>query len=264
MSTALRADWQPPPLHLGLCPSDVDVWQVRLDGADAHDEAHLVDLSEAERERAKCFRFAADRRRFIGSHKALRGILATYLGAPPATLVFGQGVHGKPFLLAPAQARTLRYSLSHSGDLALVAATRGREVGVDLERTRPIKDFSGLVDRFFSPAERHALERVPPDDRQRAFLAAWVLKEAYLKASGEGLMRSLDAFDVTIAEEEPRLLEVRDRVGDAARWTLRRLTLAEGFVAALAVEGNGWRLRQWVWPESSLASHCAHSGTHGQ
>ena len=261
---ALGADWQPTPLHLALCAWDVDVWQVRLHGADKDDEAHVVDLCEAERQRAKRFRFAADRRRFVGSHKALRGILATYLGAPPATLVFGQGVHGKPFLLAPAHARSLRYSLSHSGDFALVAVSRGREVGIDVERTRPIKDLSGVVDRFFSPAERHALDRVPPDDRQRAFLAAWVLKEAYLKASGEGLLRSLDAFDVTISEAEPRLLEVRDRAGDAARWSLRRLALGEGLVAALAVEGNGWRLRQWRWPGSPLAKHCAHSTEHGQ
>ena len=241
-----RAHWQRPQPHIDLAAAEVHVWRVPLD---AFAQCDLSSLSELERQRASRFRFEADRRRLVGSHAALRGILATYLDAPPATLLFAEGAHGKPFLLGPAHGRNLRFSLSHSGDLALVAASRGREVGVDLERVRPIKDFVDVADRFFSPAERHALARLAPDDRQRAFLAAWVLKEAYLKACGEGLMRNLGAFDVTIGDEEqPRLLAVRDRVGDEARWSLRRLDPGEGFVAALAVEGRAWRLRHWVWP----------------
>ena len=216
--------------------------------------ADLDDLSDTERDRANRFRFAADRRRFVRSHNALRAILATYIGTPPGALVFGKAVHGKPFLVAPRQAHTLRYNLSHSGDLALIAISVGREVGIDLERTRPIEGLSGVVDRFFSAAEREALALVAAEDRQNAFLSAWVLKEAYLKASGEGLLRSLDAFDVTMADDEPRLLEVRDRVGDASRWSLRRLRPGDDYVAALAVEGEGWQLRQWTWTGSSQAS----------
>jgi 4'-phosphopantetheinyl transferase len=251
MDAPPRTGWQHPPSHLDLCASAVDVWQVRLDGDGRDQGADMYDLSTPERERASRFRFAADRRRFVRSHDALRTILATYIGATPATLVFGQTVHGKPFLVAPGQAHTLHFNLSHSGDLALIAISRGREVGIDLECTRPIRDLSGVVDRFFSPAERKALARVAMEDRQNAFLSAWVLKEAYLKASGEGLQRSLDAFDVTVAADEPRLLEVRDRVGDASRWSLRQLRPSDDFVAALAVEGDDWQLRQWVWAGSS-------------
>ena len=244
-----RAHWQRPPPHVELAAAEVHVWRVPLDGFVACDDPHLAGLSETERQRASRLRFEADRRRFLGSHGALRAILAMYLGAPPATLLFAEGAHGKPFLQAPAHGRSLRFSLSHSGDLALVAASRGREVGVDLERVRPIKDLVGMAARFFSPVERQALDRVAPDDRLLAFLATWVRKEAYLKACGEGLLRSLDAFDVTIGDEEqPRLLAVRDRAGDEARWSLRRLDPGEDFVAALAVEGRTWRLRHWVWP----------------
>ncbi|UCH49741.1 MAG: 4'-phosphopantetheinyl transferase superfamily protein [Betaproteobacteria bacterium] len=242
--------WQHPPSHLDLCASAVDVWKVHIDD-DQTDEPDLHDLSDSERDRASRFRFAVDRRRFVKSHSALRAILATYIGASPRALVFGQAVHGKPFLVAPRQAQKLRYNLSHSGDLALIAISVGREVGIDLERNRPMEDLSGVVNRFFSTAEREALARVAAKDREQAFLSTWVLKEAYLKASGEGLLRSLDAFDVTIAEDEPRLLEVRDRVGDASRWSLRRLRPRDDFVAALAVAGDGWQLRQWVWAGSS-------------
>jgi len=231
-----------------LAAEEVHVWRISLDAFAQDDSSYLHSLSEPERRRASHYRFESDRRRFVCSHAALRGILAAYLDASPAALVFAEGEHGKPFLLSPARGDVLCFSLSHSGDLALVAMIRGRAIGVDLERVRPIKDFAGLVDRFFSPAERHALARVAPDRRQHAFLAAWVLKEAYLKACGEGLQRSLDAFDVTIGDQEqPRLLAVRDRADDEARWSLLRLDAGQGFVAALAVEGRIWRLRHWVW-----------------
>src|SRR5262249_12362027 len=119
--------------------------------------------------------------------------------------------------------------------------------GVDIEHLRPVKDMSGVAARFFSPREQDALERIAPDYRLRAFLATWVLKEAYLKACGEGLLRHLNAFDVSIADN-PRLLEVRDRAaGDETRWALRYLDAGDEFVAALAIEGMGTHLRKWMW-----------------
>jgi len=218
---------------------EVHVWRVPLGAFATNDDSRLNELSEAEYLRGRRFRFEADRRRFLGSHVALREILASYLSVSPRDLVFGEGAHGKPFLQAPTHAPTLCFSVSHSEDMALIAASRGREVGVDLERLRLI-DGAGIAAQFFSPAEREALSRVAPDHQLRAFLATWVLKEAYLKACGDGLMRKLEDFDVTVGDQEaPRLLAVRDRAGDEARWTLRRLDPGEGFVAALAVQGSG-------------------------
>jgi 4'-phosphopantetheinyl transferase len=203
----------------------------------------MAALSEAERVRATRFRFDADRARFVASHAALREILASCLDVAPASLEFGEGTHGKPFLAAPAHCRSLRFSLSHSGEIALVAVTLGREVGVDVERVRPRDDLDGFVARYLSSIEREALARVPAGDRLRAFFETWTLKEAYLKACGDGLLRELDAFDVTVGDAQPRLLAVRDRPGDELRWGLRRLDPGEGYVAALAIEGRNVRTR---------------------
>jgi 4'-phosphopantetheinyl transferase len=239
--TPERTDWVLPPPRLELQAEEVHVWRVPLDGSTASDETRLAVLSVAERERASRFRFEADRRRYIGSHAALRSILATYLGATPSELVFGVGAHAKPFIDGSA----LRFSLSHSDNLALVAVASGREVGVDLERVRPVSDMARIAARFFSTAERQALEQAALVEQPRAFFATWVLKEAYLKACGDGLIRKLEDFDVTIeAPSRPQLLTVRDRPGDATRWTLCWIDPGEGYLAALAVEGSGWRLRQ--------------------
>ncbi|HSD54401.1 MAG TPA: 4'-phosphopantetheinyl transferase superfamily protein [Burkholderiales bacterium] len=236
-------DWLPAVDRIELKSDEVHVWRVDVGERAAIGAGALVTLSEAERARAARFHFEADRRRFVAAHVALRGILASYLGAQPSSLVFGEGSHGKPFVAAPEHGRSLRFSLSHSGEVALVAVSLGREVGVDVERVRPREDLAGFVARYFSPLERQALQRLLSVDRLRAFFETWTLKEAYLKACGEGLLRELDAFDVTVGDAQPRLLAVRDRPGDEARWTLRRLDPGEGHVGALAVEGSDWQLR---------------------
>jgi 4'-phosphopantetheinyl transferase len=237
-------EWPSPAGGVALPPDEVHVWRIAV-AAGAAGAAAVETLSEAERARAGKLHFAADRDRFVASHVALRGILASYLETMPSSLAFGAGPHGKPFVDAPAPGRSLRFSLSHSGDIALVAVSREREVGVDVERVRPRDDFDGFAARYFSPRERAALAGVAPDDRLRAFFEIWTLKEAYLKACGDGLLRELDAFDVTVADAQPRLLAVRDRPGDEARWTLRRLALDDGHTAALAAEGPASRLRRW-------------------
>jgi 4'-phosphopantetheinyl transferase len=234
-----------------LLPAEVHLWRVFISGAAASDAAAAGALSEDERARTVRFRFEADRGRFVASHVALRRILASYLDATPASLAFGTGTHGKPFLDAPAHGRSLRFSLTHSGDLALVAVSQGRDLGVDVEQVRPRADLEGFAARYFSTRERDALAHVPPGDRLRAFLEIWTLKEAYLKACGDGLVRALDAFDVTVDDAPSRLEAVRDRPGDAARWVLRQVGIGEDYVAALAVEGQGWQLRQLEWSAES-------------
>jgi len=249
MNRARQSTESNPPA--ALLPAEVHLWRVFISGAAASDAAAAGALSEDERMRASRFHFAADRGRFVASHAALRRILAWYLGAAPVSLAFGAGTHGKPFLDAPAPGRSLRFSLTHSADLALVAVSLGREVGVDVEQVRPRVDLEGFAARYFSPRERDALARFPSSDRLRAFFEIWTLKEAYLKACGDGLVRALDAFDVTVGDAPPRLEAVRDRPGDAARWALQRIEVGEDFAAALAVEGQGWQLRQLDWSAES-------------
>jgi 4'-phosphopantetheinyl transferase len=227
--------------HVELRPDEVHVW--RVDIGERGSSGSMAALSETERVRAARIRFDADRERFVASHAALREILASCLDVAPASLEFGEGTHGKPFLAAPAHGRSLRFSLSHSGEIALVALSLGREVGVDVERVRPLDDLDGFVARYLSPLERETLSRVTAGDRLRAFFETWTLKEAYLKACGDGLLRELDAFDVTVGDAQPRLLAVRDRRGDEARWELRRVKPADDYVGALAVEGSGWQVR---------------------
>jgi 4'-phosphopantetheinyl transferase len=111
------------------------------------------------------------------------------------------------------------------------------EIGVDVERIRPLAGAEDIVARYFSPRERRAFAAVPGPERPRAFLGAWTLKEAYLKAAGDGLGRGLDRFTVTMAyEDSPRLLDDLDRRPGAPPCALYRFEPATGYLGALAIE----------------------------
>lgn len=75
------------------------------------------------------------------------------------------------------------FSLSHAGDWAVCAVSDG-PVGVDLERERPLR-YS--VERKLTAREQAELSMLPPDEREAGFFDLWVLKEAALKYTGQGL-----------------------------------------------------------------------------
>jgi 4'-phosphopantetheinyl transferase len=118
---------------------------------------------------------------------ALNDVLAHYLGAPPDR--FEKGPHGKP-RLAGDQA-WLRFNLSHSGEVALVGVARDVEVGIDVERIRPVPEMRAIARRWLGrddladPAE---------------FFRAWTRHEAMLKALGVGLSGPVGDFAGFVAE----------------------------------------------------------------
>jgi 4'-phosphopantetheinyl transferase len=184
-------------------------------------------LDAGERARAERFVFERHRRRFTAARGLLRETLAAELGGDPAALRFEYGPRGKPRLAAGSD-DGLRFNVSHSGELLLIALARGAELGVDVEAVRPDIDHAAIARRFFSACEQAALLALPDPLRARGFFAIWTRKEAYVKLLGGGLSIPLDGFDVSL-DEPARLLR------GAAGVTLLRAEAPDGFLAALAM-----------------------------
>ncbi len=241
--------WDPPPPTVKLGSDEVHVWRVALDlGASGVQNLEQT-LSEDERTRAERFYFHKDREHFIVARGLLRVILGCYLDMEPGQLKFCYGPHGKPTLAERSGMGVLRFNVSHSNGIALYAITRGREVGVDVERLRPDLEDEHIARRFFSSREIVALRAVPANIRLEAFFNCWTRKEAYIKARGEGLTLPLDRFDVSLAPGEPAaLLSINGDRQEASRWLLQSLAPGPGYVAALAVEGHELRIKCWQWP----------------
>lgn len=241
--------WRYPPAELALASDDIHVWRASLDRAAAQIRHLERTLAPDEWDKAARFYFEKDRERYVVTRGLLRAILGRYLGLDPAQLRFSYGPYGKPRLGGGSGAGALSFNLSHSHSLALFAISRGREIGIDVERVRP--EFAGerIAEQFFSPREVAALRALPPESRVEAFFNCWTRKEAYVKARGQGLSLPLDRFDVSLAPgEAATLLHIDGDVRRATRWSLRALAPGPDYVAALAVEGRPRQLKCWDWP----------------
>ena len=207
-----------------LRPGEVHLWRVCLSSA----PAGIGDsLAPEERARANRFHFEKDRARFVAGRGLVRSILGRYLGLPPANVRFQTGPHGKPSL--EDSHIPLCFNLSHSGEVLLVAVAHGREIGVDVELMRDDVPFEMLAERYFEPADACSLRTLSTSDKAWRFYDIWTSTEARLKASGLGLSQGT-------------------KVSEPHRWSLRTLTPADGYAAALAVEGEDFELECWSWP----------------
>jgi 4'-phosphopantetheinyl transferase len=124
--------------------------------------------------------------------------------------------------------------------LALLAVTGDRPVGIDLEQIHPITDLEKLTARFFSAGEHQRLLRLPETQRLPNFFRCWTCKEAYLKATGEGLGQ-LHRPEVYIQPQQAAYFV------NPADWQVQELEVAEGFVGAIAAPGQGWTTRLWQY-----------------
>ncbi len=186
-------------------PGTVSVWRLDLDAWPADAPVGAGEAAQG----ARCAALRGARARAVRS--GLRHLLGACVGMAPDALAFGTGPHGKPFL---PDAPGLHFNLSHSDGLALVAVSADHEVGVDVERLRPVSDALGVARRVLGAGVATQLAALPPSEQQTAFFAAWTRHEALAKGLGLGLARPLP--DVTGA------------------WSVTPLPVPPGFCAALA------------------------------
>jgi 4'-phosphopantetheinyl transferase len=231
-------------LNDGCAPSDGDVHirRVDLEAICAEESRWEKLLSADERQRASRFKFPRDRQHFIAARAMLRTFLGQYLCVDPDGLNFSYSLKGKPHL-SQDYAGGLSFNLSHSGGIALYAFSRNRDLGIDIEQIRQDFEVDGIARRFFSPLEQDQLFALPVDERAQAFFRCWSRKEAYIKATGDGLSLPLSQFDVSLDRgNTDALVTTRPDGAEAARWRLTDIHAGTSYAAALCVRGRDWTL----------------------
>jgi hypothetical protein len=155
-------------------------------------------------------------------------LLAGLLGEPVivrhACPVCGSDRHGRPTAVVQ-DGRPTVVSVAHAGAMNLVALTGGGRVGVDLEP----------LDALAPPGVRRHDDPRSVDD-----LELWVLKEAFLKASGDGLRRA----PATVGPDEPGAVWGRVEIdGYVAAWCVLQPTRGSfgSLRASSQAENSGWR-----------------------
>jgi 4'-phosphopantetheinyl transferase len=228
---------------MGIVTSDlVHLWMIRTDLPAAELAPLEAVLDAAERQRAAKLAEPDAARRFVVAHGAARLIIGDWLEVPPDRLSWQYGENGKPEL-AGAQAGA-QVSLSHSGELAALALTASRAIGVDVQDRPPGLDVARMAARYFPPDEaRYVATAAGPDAAARRFLRLWTRKEACVKVAGGKLIPGL-ALRVRgrrrVVVDHPELLPGPCLVCD--------VPAEPGWHGALAVAGTAaFRVRRHTW-----------------
>lgn len=223
-----------PFLQAGEC----QVWWARPEAA-RHELEALLDAGEHER--LSRIRRDQDRVRYVVAHALARLVLAAHLDVAATALGFtmacrhcGASDHGKPRL---SNAGGIDFSLSHSGERAVLAVARGAAVGVDVERLTARRDIDALIPAVLSAAEQAVVAALPAPERALALLRYWTRKEALLKATGHGLALAPAVITVTPPSAPPALVAWEAAPLGDSQAHLFDLMPGPGHVASLAVLG---------------------------
>jgi 4'-phosphopantetheinyl transferase len=216
-------------------PPTVDVW-IAHEGLldDAALAARLLSLlAPEELERRNRMALETGRRQQLLARALQRELLSRYEPrVAPRDWRFVRGESGRPSLAPPFDASGWHFNLAHTAGLVVMAVGRAAHIGIDVEaldQRVPLQ----VAQRYFSEREIAALHALEPEEQPRRFLRLWTLKEAYLKALGEGLSGGLDSMCFTFDQDDGVAFECAADL-HADRWVFREFT-TRGFQLAVAV-----------------------------
>jgi 4'-phosphopantetheinyl transferase len=184
----------------------------------------------------------------LATRAFIRLVLTQYADLRPSELRFRSNPYGKPEIDLPKSARILRFNLSHTRGLLVGAVTCGREVGVDVEAIDRMVDIEAIANRFFSTTEKVALQSLSVPERRQRFFEYWTLKEAFVKARGEGLSLPLDGFAFVKLDNEGITIKFDPILHEEpGNWHFALFQAELGHLIAVALrrrpdeEGADWR-----------------------
>jgi len=243
----MNDEWRHAPSTWNVDLLDVHVWLVNLAQMSAHLANLIPILSDDERRRAERFYFEPDRHRYVLARGLLRVLLGSYSAYAPSK--FSYGTHGKPRLAGVHGETDPRFNVSQSGNYILIALANQREVGIDIEYINELPDMEKIAERFFSVREHTLLSAVPAPEKSVVFFTYWTRKEAYIKATGDGMAMPLDQCDMSHPAADPgesvSAVHVQRRPGETSRWSVYALPEITGYASALVIEGHAQHLHCW-------------------
>jgi 4'-phosphopantetheinyl transferase len=185
--------------------------------------------------------------RYVLTRAAVRVLLSRCVpSVPPRRWQFTRAAYGRPELAGSTARADLSFNIAHTANQIVLALSVGGSVGVDIEDLMRKTDGMALARRYFMPAEVAALETLPAALRHQRFLEFWTLKEACVKATGEGLGRGLrqagfvlnDAAGIAMLPVEP---------ADTTHWQFWQWSLAGAHLVAVALRGGAADLQvSWM------------------
>jgi 4'-phosphopantetheinyl transferase len=244
-----------------LTSDEVHVWHLFIDQLADPDLLHDLQRLLTPEELARQHRYAheRDRRQFFLARVLARTVLASYLDRPATTLRFTTTPYGKPLLPSSDGQAGVHFNLTHSHGAIACAVHPVCEVGIDVEDEQRTLAFLEMAERYFAVPEADHLRRLAAEQRRTAFFAIWTLKEAFVKAIGQGLTYPLDTFAFDL--DCDRLLAFRPLAESVPpHWDFHQFRLGPCHRGAVAVQADPQRppirMRLIDWTAVFLRSSC--------
>jgi len=222
--------------QLGL--DEVAIWKVITKDPMLIEECRSV-LSKDELKRADVFKFEKTRIQYIASQGVLRFLLSYYLGIPPERVSIGRHPKGKPFSLDD---ESLFFNASNTDGLCVYAFSRESEVGIDIEKKRKLTGLQDLINKNFTTSEIRFIKQNPEEELER-FFRYWTIKEAYLKAIGEGMRLTPDNLEFKIEQNNVKLVSIKG-IFEFEDWILKEFKPTENFVGTIVYKKSSCGIKE--------------------
>lgn len=236
-------NWEPSESVPRLGNQELQVWKCSTDPSDLRVSSLIQLLSSDELIRAGRFVFKKDRIQFVVARAFLRTVLGRYLRRSPRSIRFTYGRNGKPELSPSTRDSLLGFNLAHAGKWAVCVVGRSKELGVDIESMKFLRDDVSNWNSVLTESEMITVNSLPPHDRAAAFLSCWTRKESFLKSTGDGLQIPLDSFEVSVhPTDAPRIVSILGSSKEAKKWFMAAFTTPDAYVGAVVARGNKWKV----------------------
>ena len=216
---------------MNFSEADLHIWRYTVNEKEYDLEKTSPLLSKKEKERCDDYLNEAEKVRYTCNHRFVRQVLAKYLNVQASEIEFSQAAKGKPYLKDPE----LFFNYSYRSNLAILAISPHNEVGIDIEKMKPLHDLKTFASFSFSENEKKIIFKSHPDQLQETIFTFWTFKEAIIKALGVGLNADLTQIDLSEfynIETNPLVYANNDI------YTIKRLKADEGYKTAIAIKGK--------------------------
>lgn len=228
---------------IALTPGEIHLWLADYDSIDDESlhAAYRALLNDAEKTQEPRFYFARDRRRYLVTRALVRTVLSRYVSINPKNWIFANTPYGRPEIVnEQAKDASLAFNVSHTHSQIVLAVTRDRAIGVDVENIRAREVSMDIAGHYFAPPEVAVLMAAPADEQQYRFFEYWTFKESYIKARGMGLSLPLDKFSFHYPHDRAVGIAIDPSLADdAARWQFWQFRPSPDYLVAVCAERIG-------------------------
>jgi len=216
-----------------LQDNELHLWWLPLSLNTAQSELALGLLSDIQRDKYHRRSTNELKQVYLAGRYYLLNLLGAYTQRQPSEVLLSYSRLNKPSLSDASS--DLEFNFTDTGGYGVFAFSRGRQVGIDIERLNRQANFEAIVNRRFTEQEREFVYHNGEINNRRC-ICIWTRKEAFGKATGVGINFQMNKRNLYDAQGNGHEYQFED--SERNSWSCLQLALGEEFVSSVVYEGH--------------------------